>query len=119
MLDDTPAARAGLKPGDRVVALDSQPIPTPRDLTDRLDRTLAGAETTVEFRRGERVERRVLRTARRPPIEPVPDHPAPPRLEDAHPPLPREVAERLERLERLVKELEKGTEKPQDTAQSK
>jgi len=52
VLTNTPADRAGLLPGDRVVALDKCPVRSPSDLTDRLDHTLADAEITVELVRG-------------------------------------------------------------------
>ena len=41
ILANTPAAAAGLRTGDRIVALDSHAIRSPGDLTDRLDRTRA------------------------------------------------------------------------------
>jgi S1-C subfamily serine protease len=71
VLPDTPAERAGLKAGDRIVTLNGQLIHTPYDLTDRLARTSAGSEVTVELVRGRGpgLERRslTLRTGRRPP----------------------------------------------------
>ena len=45
---DTPAARAGLKPGDRVVGLNGRPVRSPSDLTDRLDRTAAGEAVALD-----------------------------------------------------------------------
>ncbi len=40
---DTPADRAGLRPGDRIIALDGQPIRSRNDLINRLDRISAGS----------------------------------------------------------------------------
>lgn len=106
VLEGTPAARAGLKAGDRVMSLDGFAIRTPRDLTDRLDRTAADADATIEFIRDARNDRRVVRTAYRTAREPA----APPQVSktDGTPQsLPREVLERIERLERRIKELER------------
>jgi S1-C subfamily serine protease len=52
VLEGTPAAQAGLQAGDSIVSFDGRPIHTPRDLTDRLDRTLAGATIRLEVLRG-------------------------------------------------------------------
>ena len=47
VLADTPAGRAGLQAGDRVVALDGVPVRSSYELTDRLDRTPADADVTL------------------------------------------------------------------------
>jgi S1-C subfamily serine protease len=118
VLDDSPAARAGLRPGDRIIALNGHAIESPGDLTDRLDRTLAGTEITLDFVRGSRDERRTVRTVSRPPTPakpPAPTEPEPepapatsiPKADDLRPSVPREVLERLERLERRLEALEK------------
>jgi len=120
VLDDTPAARAGLRASDRVVALDDRPVHSPDDLADRLDRTSAGAEVTVDLIRGPgsgpRPLRRKLRPARRPTSTPAPvpatAGASPPAHSGATPEelrfaLPREVADRLDRLERRLEELER------------
>lgn len=74
VLANTPADRAGLLPGDRVVALDRYPVRSAFDLTDRLDHTLADSEITVELIRGVGTAREhktlSLRTAHRPTFAP-------------------------------------------------
>lgn len=101
---DTPAARAGLKEGDRVVAFDGHPIEVPGDLTDWLDRTLANTEASLEYLRGTRRDRLTLRTASRPPLD-LSGSPTPAsRTRESD---PREVAERIDRLERRIRKLEK------------
>lgn len=118
VLDDTPAAKAGLQAGDRVVNLDGQAITSPRDLTERLDRTSADADAVVDYYRGAVRDRRVIRTASRPQPERErePERPAAAKAED-----PRVLKERIERLERRIAELEhppaKEKEKEQDLPQ--
>jgi serine protease Do len=106
VVSDSPAARAGLKAGDRVVAFDGYSIGSPSDLTDRLDRTLANSEATLEYLRGSRRDRLTLRTSSRPPL--VPD---PPRRsakgDDLPSPPPRALDERLDLFERRLRDLEK------------
>ncbi len=126
VIDDSPAGQAGLQAGDRIVTLNGHAIESPGDLTDRLDRTLAGVEIILDVLRGTRTEHRTVRTVSRPPpaskstatpdpptssdpkAAPAPT-PAAPKADDLRMTLPREVIERLERLERRVEELEKRT----------
>lgn len=112
VLPDSPADRAGLKPGDRLVALDGRPIHSTFDLDDRLARTAAGAEVAVAYLRGEGFQRKrgtlTVRTGLRPPTD-APAGPDRSRPKAAPPPpAPADPAllERLDRLERRVKELE-------------
>ncbi|SIO33030.1 serine protease Do [Singulisphaera sp. GP187] len=106
IVSDSPAARAGLKTGDRVLAFDGFAIKSPSDLTDRLDRTLANSETTLEYLRGSRRDRLTIRTSSRPPL--IPDPPRSSAKEDDLPsPRPRELNERIELLERRLRDLEK------------
>ncbi len=65
---DSPAARGGLRAGDRIVALDHRPIRTTDDLTDRLDWTPAHADVALEVARPgfrETLARTVRTAARR------------------------------------------------------
>lgn len=114
VLDDTPAAKAGLRAGDRVVTFDGQPITSSRDLTDRLERTSADADAVVDYYRGAARARRVIRTASRPQPERErePERPAAPKTDDS-----RVLKERIERLERRIVELERARPKDQDPPQ--
>ena len=88
VVDGSPAEEAGLRPGDRVVRLDGLPIRTRDDLTDRLDRTAAGAEVSLEYARGPVLNRVTVRTIARstkPPSPPDSPAPSPPPAEPATP----------------------------------
>jgi S1-C subfamily serine protease len=111
---DTPAARGGLKAGDRIVAFDDYTITSPGDLTDRLDRTLGNTRVSIEFVRGTHRERRTIRTASRPITKSAPPSASAKEGEDDTPsPTPGQLLERLDALERRLRALEK---KPQDKA---
>ena len=51
VITGTPAALAGLEAGDSIVELDGQPIRSFHDLTQQLDRILAGAEVRLNVLR--------------------------------------------------------------------
>jgi S1-C subfamily serine protease len=63
VLSGTPAAKAGLRAGDAIVALDGLPIHSSPDLTDRLDRLPAQATIQIEVLRGPGPARRPLKVA--------------------------------------------------------
>jgi serine protease Do len=75
VLAGTPAALAGLRPGDRIVALDGQAIRSHHDLLDRLDRIPARTTIILSILRGDGPQRPQidlsLRTASRPGSTPV------------------------------------------------
>ena len=52
VLAGTPAAAAGLQPGDTIIALDGRPIRSTHDLTDRLDRIPARTTILLSVIRG-------------------------------------------------------------------
>lgn len=76
VLPDTPAAKAGLRPGDRIVVLDGQPIRSRMDAVDRLNRTPAQATVTLGvYRPGDPIRPRFevsVRTSSRPSPELAP-----------------------------------------------
>ena len=89
MVPGSPAERRGPPPGDRIVRLDGRPIRTPDDLTDRLDRTPAGAEVALDYLRG----RRPAWSSDRPPPPPRAGHGRPLTKDaDPRPALPPEIA---------------------------
>ena len=61
----TPAALAGLQAGDAVVAVDGQPVRSPHDLTDRLDRLPAQSMIHLDIVRGRGPQRQHLTLALR------------------------------------------------------
>ncbi|QEH39023.1 Periplasmic serine endoprotease DegP precursor [Aquisphaera giovannonii] len=70
VLEGTPAALAGLRAGDLIVAIDGQPVRSPADVNDRLDRLPSQALVRLEVVRGRGEERRLIamemRTSSRP-----------------------------------------------------
>jgi S1-C subfamily serine protease len=124
VLEESPASQAGLQTGDRIISLNGHAIESSGDLTDRLDRTLAGTDVVLDLLRGTHTEHCVVHTISRPPAASkavaTPDPPASsdpsstaapapavPRADDLRASVPRELIERIERLERRLEELEK------------
>lgn len=59
--DGTPAARAGLQPGDLIVAFDSTTLKSPRHLSKLMDETPVGREVALRVRRETRFETLMLK----------------------------------------------------------
>jgi S1-C subfamily serine protease len=55
VVDDAPASRAGVRPGDLIVAVDSQPVETMAELQRLLVGERIGASVTFTVARHERV----------------------------------------------------------------
>jgi serine protease Do len=90
VLAGTPAAQAGLRPGDGIVALDEYRIRTAHDLTDRLDRIPACTTIQLGVIRGRGPQRQrismSLRTASRPETARLPGPDSPPATSPASSP---------------------------------
>jgi S1-C subfamily serine protease len=82
VLPNTPAERADLRPGDRIIALDGQPIRSQNDLINRLDRISAGSTILLHIARdGDLARPRFevsVPTSSRPDSVPSPSPSAPP-----------------------------------------
>ena len=61
-----PAARAGLRPGDLVLALDGMPVASARELIRIVAGRPPGERVQLEIRRGNRTETLAVRLGRRP-----------------------------------------------------
>lgn len=125
VIPGSPAALAGLRPGDRIVAISSARVSAPVDLTDFLDRTAAGDAVTVEFVRpsgaignppgapGLSLLRATLLTSRRP-RPPSGDSPPPPADAVAEPPssLAPDAPDPVARLEPDGRKSDVGRDSP-------
>jgi len=105
----TPAARAGLRPGDVIASADGKRVGSPEELREAVSRAGVGKTLTLSvLRDGDKKE--VKATLEEAPVEgfglfpPIP--PGIPGVRELAPPLPG-AAERNAELERRVKELEK------------
>ncbi|MCH7341933.1 trypsin-like peptidase domain-containing protein [Pelomonas sp. CA6] len=67
---DSPAARAGMKPGDVVLRVARQAVSTPSQLLNTVAALRPGAETTVSLLRGTQPVELTLKVGQRPPARP-------------------------------------------------
>jgi serine protease Do len=64
--DDSPAARAGLRSGDVIIAFDGKPVKSPKQLTEIVADTPVGKASEVKYVRDGRVETTTIRLGERP-----------------------------------------------------
>jgi serine protease Do len=73
--DDSPAARAGLRSGDVIIAFDGKPVKSPKQLTEIVADTPVGKSSEVKYVRDGHVETTTIRLGERPPKDGDGDQP--------------------------------------------
>lgn len=79
VLPGQPAAQAGLRAQDVILAMDGQPVAGPRDLQRRVGRTPPGADLRLRILREGQEQEVVVRVGRAPEEPPAAEAPEPPR----------------------------------------
>ena len=69
VINGSPADKAGVKPGDLLVAIDAQPVRDAQQMLETIAMLTPGHDAKLSIRRGQQTLERGVKVARRPPPE--------------------------------------------------